>query len=114
MMDSRLPARLEASSLVRRAEVEGGSGMVVARGDPDRGALVLLIAHRGAHVACLERGIGEGGIYSWRKVGPAADAPATEVRDWSQKRRRFDPDTWLIELDVPLPERFIAETTAIG
>ena len=44
MMDDRLPARLEASSLVRRAEAEGGFGMIIARGDPDRGALVLLIA----------------------------------------------------------------------
>jgi hypothetical protein len=113
-MDDRLPARLEASSLVRRAEAEGGFGMVIARGDPDRGALVLLIASRGAHVACLERGIGANGAYAWQIVGPAAGADANIVRDWSQKRRRFDPDLWLIELDVALPERFIAETTAIG
>ena len=113
-MDSRLPARLEASSLVRRAEVEGGSGMILARGDPDRGALVLLIGHRGTHVACLERGMSERGVYSWQMVGPAAGASDEELRDWSQKRRRFDPDTWLIELNVPQPERFIAETSAIG
>ncbi len=113
-MDERLPAALEASSLVRRAEVEGGFGTVVKRGDADRGALVLLIAHRGTHVACLERGLGIGGAYSWQSVGPASGAGDKEVSDWAQKRRRFDPDIWLIELDVPLPERFIAETTAIG
>ena len=113
-MDDRLPAGLEASSLVRRAEAEGGFGMIIARGDPDRGALVLLIAHRGAHVSCLERGIGANGTYAWQTVGPAAGASDVSIRDWSQKRRSFDPDTWLIELDVALPERFIAETTAIG
>ena len=113
-MDSRLPAGLEASSLLRRAEVEGGFGMIIARGDPDRGALVLLIAQRGAHVACLERGLGANGVYAWQMVGPAAGASAETVRDWSQKRRSFDPDLWFIELDVALPERFIAETTAIG
>ena len=113
-MDSRLPARLEASSLVRRAEVEGGSGMILASGDPDRGALVLLVAHRGTHFACLERGMSEGGMYKWQTVGPVAGASDDELRDWTQKRHRFDPDLWLIELDVPLPERFIAETTAIG
>jgi hypothetical protein len=113
-MDGRLPARLEASSLVRRAEIEGGCGMILARGDDDRGSLVLLIAHRGVHVCCLERGLGSGGAYAWQSTGPAAGATPAEVRDWSQKRRRFDPDIWLIELDVPLPERFIAETTAIG
>ena len=114
MNDARLPAKLEASSLMRRAEVAGGFGMVIARGDPDRGAIVLLLAHRGEHVACLERQLGQGGRYEWQSVGPAAGAPAPEVSDWAQKRRRFDPDIWLIELDVPLTERFIAETTAIG
>ena len=113
-MDDRLPARLEASSLVRRAEIEGGFGMVVARGDPDRGALVLLVAHRGGHVACLERSFGAGGAYAWQKVGPAEGATPETVRDWSHKRSLFDPDLWLIELDIPQPERFIAETTAIG
>ena len=113
-MDNRLPAKLEASSLVRRAEVEGGFGMILARGDPDRGALVLLIAHRGGHVACLERGYGASGAYAWQTVGPEAGAGDEAIREWTQKRRRFDSDLWLIELDVPLPERFIAETTAIG
>ncbi len=114
MMEARLPAGIEASSLVRRAEVEGGFGMIVKRGDADRGALVLLIAHRGTHVACLERGLGIGGAYAWQSVGPARGADEKVVRDWSLKRRQFDPDLWLIELDVPLPERFIAETIAIG
>ena len=113
-VDDRLPATLEASSLVRRAEVAGGFGMIIARGDPDRGSLVLLIAQRGIHVACLERAFGANGDYAWQKVGPEAGAGEIAVRDWSQKRRSFDPDTWLIELDVALPERFIAETTAIG
>jgi len=36
------------------------------------------------------------------------------LADWSQKRVRFDEDLWLIELDVPDPERFIAETTSTG
>jgi hypothetical protein len=112
--DDRLPAKLEATSLVRRAEIAGGFGMVIARGDPDRGALVLLIAHRGEHVACLERQLGPGGRYTWQRLGPPAGSPPSEVVDWSQKRRRYDPDIWLIELDVPLTERFIAETTAIG
>ncbi len=113
-MDDRLPAHLEASSLLRRAETLGGFGMIVAKGDRDRGALILLIAHRGTHVACLERGLGVGGNYLWQTVGPAAGANPGELSDWTEKRRKFDADSWLIELDVPLPERFIAETIAIG
>ena len=114
MNDARLPAGLEASSLLRRAESAGGFGMVLARGDPDRGALILLIAERGAHVACLERQLAPGGQYAWASLGPAAGASPAEVADWTQKRRKFDADCWLIELDIPRSERFIAETTSIG
>ena len=114
MTDTRLPAKLEASSLVRRAEIAGGFGTIIASGDPDRGSLVLLLAHRGNHVACLERQLNPAGQYAWLKVGPLADAAESEVAEWSKRRSKFDPDLWLIELDVPLTERFIAETIAIG
>jgi hypothetical protein len=110
----RLPAHVEAAALVRQAESEGGFGAIVKRGDPDRGALVILVAHRGNHRACLERTLGPTGNYGWQTVGPPAGAEPSALADWSQKRVRFDEDLWLIELDVPHPERFIAETTAHG
>ena len=113
-MADRLPAQLEASALLRQAEAEGGFGTILKRGDPDRGALILMVAHRGKHAACLERALTVNGDYRWQQVGPGADAEAAALADWSQKRVRFDEDLWLVELDVPDPERFIAETTSQG
>lgn len=113
-MAGRLPAHLEAGALVRQAEAEGGFGTIIKRGDPDRGALILMIARRGEHHAFLERALGHEGSYHWRQVGPAAGANGEALADWSQKRIRFDEDLWLIELDIPEPQRFIAETTAKG
>ena len=114
MTDARLPAHLEASGLLRRAETAGGFATIVAKGDRDRGSLVLLIGDRGTHFACLERGLGPGGSYVWRTAGPGVGAEAAELSEWCAKRRAMDRDIWLIELDIPQPERFIAETTAIG
>jgi hypothetical protein len=74
----------------------------------------LLVAHRGNHRGCLERTLGQSGEYGWQTVGPAAGADASTLAEWSQKRVRFDEDLWLIELDIPDPERFIAETTSLG
>ncbi len=113
-MTERLPSHLEATALIRRAEAEGGFGMVLRRGDPDRGALILFVARRGAHEACFERALAPDGIYRWEQVGPTAGADGTALADWSQKRVRFDEDLWLIELDIADPQRFIAETTAKG
>jgi hypothetical protein len=66
------------------------------------------------HFTCLERGPTENGQYQWQCIGPPTGATPESVQIWSQKRRSNDPDLWLIELDIALPERFIAETMAIG
>ena len=31
-----------------------------------------------------------------------------------ERRRRFDPDLWILELDIASAERFAAEMNAIG
>ncbi len=113
-MSERLPAHLEAAGLVRRAEAEGGFGTILKKGDPDRGALILFLARRGEHVGCLERTLGPSGAYRWEQVGPRAGADPRELAEWSQKRVRFDEDLWLIELDIPEAQRFIAETVSEG
>jgi hypothetical protein len=110
----RLPAHIEAAGFLRRAEAQGGFGTVLKRGDADRGALILLIATRGQHQACLERALGSDGRYGWQRSGPPTGSDATALAEWSQKRVRFDEDSWLIELDVADPERFIAETADQG
>lgn len=79
------------------------------KGDPDRGTIVLIVASRGQHVACLERLLGD----RWEQVGPPEGSDSRMVSDFLAKRERFDTDFWAIELDVAAPERFIAETTAV-
>ncbi|HEY0629823.1 MAG TPA: DUF1491 family protein [Sphingomicrobium sp.] len=113
-MSERLPAHIEATAQIRRAEAEGGFGTILKKGDADRGALLLLVARRGEHYACLERTLAPDGSYRWQQVGPAAGADPQTLAEWSQKRVRFDEDLWLIDLDIADPERFIVETTALG
>lgn len=110
---TRLSARLEATGIVRRAQAAGDFATVLRRGDPERGALLLVVSRRGHHVGCLERVLDLSGAYLWRSVGPAESASSAEVADFLAKRARFDEDLWAIELDIAEPERFIAETTAL-
>ena len=113
-MAERLPAHVEATGFLRSAEQAGGFGAVLKKGDPDRGSLILLIGSRGTHFGCLERELSSDGVYRWRQVGPLEGAGTETIADWSQKRVSFDSDLWLIELDIPSPEQFIAETTSQG
>ena len=110
-MSPRLPTHIEVASILRVTSASGDFATVVRKGDPDRGALLLLVASRGRHVACLERALGSGG-YEWRAVGPNESASSEQIADFLAKRARFDDDLWAIELDIADPERFIAETIA--
>ena len=87
---------------------------MIRKGDEDRGSLLLLVASRGRHVACLERVLNIDGSYKWRVAGPGDSAGSPDVAEFVERRTRFDEDLWAIELDIAAPERFIAETTSTG
>lgn len=111
-MQERLPASVEASALIRRAQADGDFATVLKKGDPDRGAILLVVRSRDSHVTCLERTLAMDGSYRWERVGPLESRTTEpELAEFLRKRTRFDEDLWLIELDIAHPERFIAETT---
>lgn len=109
---SRLPTHVEVGAILRRVSSAGDYATVLRKGDEERGSLLLLVSSRGRHVAGLERIASLAGDYRWQAVGPADSASSTEIRDFLAKRARFDDDSWVIELDIADPERFIAETIA--
>ena len=43
MSGSRLPAALEVAALIRFVEAKGGFGLVVHRGEPDSGTILIVI-----------------------------------------------------------------------
>ena len=109
-MSERLPSNLEVAAIIRRVEGEGGFATVLRKGDPDRGALVLSLQERGEFRGILERELGPNFTYEWIFKDPGSES----VDDLVARKSRFDPDLWLIELDIADPERFIAETTHSG
>ena len=99
---------------MRRVESAGGFAMVAKRGDPDRGTLILVIAERGTPVALVERRMGPDFAYGWAiTTRPDADDPE-KFHEAVENSSRFDPDCWILELDIADAERFIAETIAAG
>jgi hypothetical protein len=110
----RLPTHIEVAGILRRTAASGDFATIVRKGDPDRGALLLIVSSRGRHVAFLERTLALDGDYRWQSTGPAESSDSDKVADFLRKRARFDEDSWAIELDIAEPERFIAETTSAG
>lgn len=113
MREPRLTSQVLVSSLIRRAEGEGGFGAVLARGDATAGAVLVILAERGIRTALLERLLQPDGGYAWRESG-GGGADEAAFRTLVERRRRNDPDLWLVELDVASAERFAAEMNAAG
>ena len=110
-MAERLPAHLEAAAIIRRVQAQGGFAAVLRKGDPDRGALALLVHERGRFKAVLERAMGADFEYRWALTESEESLGSQEGLDrFVAARTRFDADFWLIELDIAETERFIAET----
>ena len=112
-MTVRLTSDFRVRALLRRVHDAGGSAMVLARGDAMSGAILVLALDRGADPAFHERGFGPGGDIALIRTGPTSGDPAA-VTDYWQRRRRNDPDLWVVELDIAQAERFAAETILDG
>ncbi|WP_033920560.1 DUF1491 family protein [Sphingomonas sp. 37zxx] len=105
---SRLASHVRVSALVRQTHDAGGSAMVLARGEAMGGAILVLALDRGEHARFYERGYGRNGIPALIVAGPAdADSPA--ATEYWQRRRRNDPDLWVVEVDVASAERLVAD-----
>jgi hypothetical protein len=103
----RLATSVLAGALIRKAQGEGGFAAVLHKGDPTSGAILLILTEKGANPRILERLLQPDGTYAWAQPIENPDG----VPAFVARRRRFDPDLWLIELDVPSRERFTAEMT---
>jgi len=101
MAEPRLKSGLLARALMRQAELNGRSAMMLRRGDEDAGAILLVLRDRRGGVSVLAQTRDAEGRAAWsRGTGPdavddaAADAYVARARD-------RDPDLWVIEIEGP-------------
>jgi hypothetical protein len=113
-VNPRLASSVLASALIRRAEVGGGFGAVLAKGDATAGSIVVVLLEKGGNPRIFERILQQDGQYSWTPSATRLGGKAEKVPDFIARRRRSDPDLWVLELDIPSAERFAAEMNAIG
>lgn len=101
MIEARASSGLLVPAMIRRIEAEGGTAMVLAKGDAVAGAILLVLADRGVVQQVVERVWQFEGGYRLERVGPADISEPGAVSDYIARRRRSDPDMWAVELDHP-------------
>jgi len=104
-MSGRLPSGVLVSALLRRVNDAGGFGAVMAKGDPQGGAILVIAVDKGAPPRLLERGLGPDG-----RTAMIDSTPAEDPDGYWRRRRTRDPDLWVVEVDIAAAERFAAET----
>lgn len=109
----RLKSSLLVAALIQRAEAQGGFGAVLAKGDATSGSIGVLLLERGANPRFFERLLDVDGCYRWHP-SPRAPAAPGDLRAFLDRARRFDRDSWIIELDIASSERFADEMNSLG
>lgn len=109
-MDSRLPAHLEVSAMIRAVEAAGGFAAVLQKGERSGGTIVVILAEKGVNPRLFERMPELDGSRRWTCVRVHDIDNKSEFDDYLTRRRHQDPDLWIIELDIANGERFIVST----
>lgn len=104
----RLPAHLEVSSLIRMVEANGGSAMVLAKGEHDAGTILLVAMYRGHDAKLYERMPQLDGTRTFVRTKSQIPDNSNELSDYLARRQKQDPDIWIVEVDIEEVERFIA------
>jgi hypothetical protein len=114
MPDSRIPAHLEVTGLIRAVEVDGGFATVIAKGERDAGTLLVVCCDKDRACAAYERMPQPGGGRAWVLSRTQDTENPKEFWDYCDRRKRQDSDLWIVELDIPNGERFIDLTGTAG
>jgi hypothetical protein len=100
-------------ALIRRAEQGGAFPMVIRKGDPRAGAVLVKVVDRRAGVTRLyseaTRGDGE---RVWMQ--PLASQDEAELDAYAQRALRVDPDVWIVEIDDTQGRHFLVEPVERG
>jgi|TARA_R100001143_G_scaffold63303_1_gene69413 hypothetical protein len=107
-VDARLPAHVEVSGLIRAVESAGGFAMVLQKGERDAGTILVLTTQNGRNTRLWERMPQLDGSRKFSCTREQDDENPREIDEYMGKRRRSDPDCWVIELDIENAERFVA------
>jgi len=106
----RLPARLEVDALLRRVAGAGGFAAVLAKGEPDSGTILLVLRDSRTNPMLYERMPQVDGTRAWALNRSQDIENKQEFEDYLARRKAQDGDVWIVELDIPNPERFILES----
>jgi hypothetical protein len=111
---TRLTSRFLIDLLIRRTDAAGGFATILASGDDQSGVILIQCRDRGVAGPLLERRFSMAGHYVWEDVGAAAGDDETTRAAYYDRRKKADPDLWIVELDIADAPQLVAEWAALA
>lgn len=96
-MADALKTKLWIDAHIRSCFAQDMPAFVLARGDEERGGILLKIDRFGAGIQLLERTLDFDGNRVWRQLLVGGDGQAASEK--ISKKRSFDEDLWVLEIE---------------
>ena len=110
MSTARLPTHVWVTGLMRRVEAAGGFATILHKGEPSQGAVLLVTREKDGSEQVFSRVLGPDGGRHWAVMARTEDAALDKVTQYIASQCRYDPDLWVIELDIAQAQQLIADT----
>jgi hypothetical protein len=98
MEDDRLPTHLWVKAHIRSADQQGVPMMVVRKGDPSRGTVILKLNRLDRTFTVLVQAR-EGEALVWSRGTGPDPVPEADADAYIVRQTRYDPDVWVIEVE---------------
>lgn len=100
MAEARVKAGFWVSMALRLGDRDGRPGMVLRKGDPDAGGVLVVLRSRDGLCVLSQTRAASGELVWMRATG---DAPVDQVTadEYVARQVRFDPDIWVVEFESP-------------
>ncbi|MSP03146.1 MAG: DUF1491 family protein [Acetobacteraceae bacterium] len=100
MSEPRVKAGFWVSMALRLGDKDGRPGMVLRKGDPDAGG-VLVVLHGREGFSVLSQIRGARGEVAWMRGTGAGPVDQDTANAYVARQVGFDPDLWVLEFEAP-------------
>ena len=100
MSEPRVKAGLWVKMALRLADQAGRAGVVLRKGDPDSGGILVVLRGREG-LTVLSQVRAADGSQAWLRATGAAPVDQETADSYLERQLRIDPDLWIIECDAP-------------
>jgi hypothetical protein len=101
MTEPRLKAELWVSMALRMGDRGGRPGVVVRKGDPDAGGILVVLHGRDGLLSVLSQIRGANDEMAWMRATGAVPVDQVAADAYVARQVSFDPDIWVVEFEAP-------------